>query len=243
MVEFLQSCAVGVGHRPRPGSIVLSAEGRRVNMVSLALITLGSKVTFNALKGSCIDVSRNILSKHENGSVSSDLVKGERPKRSPVSPGISSTVPLTGVSAGDRIYFTLIINAGNILKDWDIGKILTQIRPAPSITLGKSDRFEATRALKTDREDVASSWRYAPVYDEPLFVQPGLRVCPPGRVSHQSPIFRIVSVAFVALHDGIHAGRMVLASTQANDLRMAQSSGAIHPSHDEMAGMCVLASF
>ena len=103
MVAFFASCAVGVGQRPRPGSIVSGTDGRSWYIVRPDGVTFSLKVTFNALKGPRVDVSKNILSNDVKRSVGADLSKAVRPHAFTVSAGIGSAVSLARIAGNNNV--------------------------------------------------------------------------------------------------------------------------------------------
>jgi len=160
MVAFFESCAVGVGQRPRPGSIVSGTDGRSTDNVRPDGITFCDKVTFNLVKGSCVDVSKNIFSNNVKRSVPDDLLKCPAPHAVAVSLGVGSTVALAWVAACDDIAAAVEVEISHVIVDWRVGPVLPKDGLTELVLLAegngpkRSGSFESETEPSHAREEV-----------------------------------------------------------------------------------------
>lgn len=152
MVAFFASCAVGVGQRPRPGSIVSGTDGRSVDNVRPDGITFSDKVTLNLFKGSCVDVSKNILSNNVNRSVPLDLSECPRPHAVAVPPRVGSAVALAWIAACDDIAAPIKVEAPHVLVDRRVGPMLSQNGLAKGVPLAEGNCPKSSCCLKSKAE-------------------------------------------------------------------------------------------
>ena len=168
MVAFLASCAVGVGQRPRPGSIVSGTDGRSTDNVRPDRVTFSLKVTFNLFKGSCFDVSRNIFSNNVKRSVPADLSECPRPHAFAISFGVCSTVALAWVAARDDVAFSVKVDGSHIVVDWRVGPVLSKDGLAEGLSLTEgncaksSGSFESEAKAADSAEEVEDTHVKAP---------------------------------------------------------------------------------
>ena len=139
MVAFFASCAVGVGQRPRPGSIVSGTDGSSVDNVRPDGVTFSDKVTFNLSKGSRFDVSKNIFSNNVNRSVPLDLSECPRPHTAAVSLCVGSAVALARVAAADNIDPPPEIKRFDIVVDGRAGPVLFKDCLAELVSLAEGN--------------------------------------------------------------------------------------------------------
>ena len=152
MVAFFASCAVGVGQRPRPGSIVSGTDGRSVNNVRPDGITFSDKVTLNLFKGSCVDVSKNILSNNVKRSVLADLSECPRPHAVAVPMGVGSAVALAWVAACDDIAAPIEVEALHVVVNWDFGPVLSEDGLAKGVLLTEGNCPKSSRCFESETE-------------------------------------------------------------------------------------------
>jgi len=152
MVAFFASCAVGVGQRPRPGSIVSGTDGRSVNNVRPDGITFSDKVTLNLFKGSCVDVSKNIFSNNVKRSVPLDLSECVRPHTVAVPLRVGSAVALAWIAARDDIAAPIKVEAPHVVVDRRVGPMLSQDGLAERLSLTECDCPKRSGSFKSEGE-------------------------------------------------------------------------------------------
>jgi hypothetical protein len=136
---------------------VSGTDGRSVDNVRPDGITLSLKVTFNLLKGSCVDVAKNILSNKVKRSVLLDLSKGPRPHGFAISFGVCSTVALAWVTARDDVAVAFPIKSFDVVKNRDIGPVFSQNGLAEFVLLteGNCPKSSGSFEAKAESSDAA----------------------------------------------------------------------------------------